>query len=113
VQRIRGSTLAFNTLLQEMVKMDKIALARLISRKTYGPRFVAMIPQAEKADATGMIVQPPGFHLIFMPFADDLRELKLPPTAIGTPTGSYSGPLLSLLTSSRLAPSCVVQPIAI
>lgn len=81
-ERIRGSSVAFNALLHEMVAANKYAVARLIYRRTGAPRFVAVVPQKEEVDKDGVQEKPPGMHMIFLPYADDVRSLKLPPSAI-------------------------------
>jgi hypothetical protein len=43
------------------------------------PRLVAMVPQAQEADAAGVVQLPCGLHLVPLPFSDDLRKLPLPP----------------------------------
>ncbi len=68
-----------------MAAQSKYLVARLIYRKNGQPRFVACVPQKEEFDADGVQTKPPGMHMIFLPFADDIRSLKLPPTAIAEP----------------------------
>ncbi|OQS05508.1 ATP-dependent DNA helicase 2 subunit [Thraustotheca clavata] len=72
---IEGSTVAFVALLQSMVKKDVMAIARLIVRKNTPPRLVAIVPQEEIYDDQGQI-QPSGFNLIFLPYVDDVRNLR-------------------------------------
>lgn len=33
-------------------------------------------------DSMGQQTRPPGFHLVFLPYADDIRSLKFDPSAI-------------------------------
>eukprot|EP00462_Mataza_sp_D1_P012350 CAMPEP_0175151768 /NCGR_PEP_ID=MMETSP0087-20121206/18709_1 /TAXON_ID=136419 /ORGANISM="Unknown Unknown, Strain D1" /LENGTH=541 /DNA_ID=CAMNT_0016438061 /DNA_START=15 /DNA_END=1636 /DNA_ORIENTATION=- len=79
---IKGSVTAFAALVTEMVHLKKFAVGRIIYRKNSGPRFVALLPQKEEHDATGAQTQPLGMHLIFLPFADDIRNLKVSETPI-------------------------------
>eukprot|EP00808_Paulinella_micropora_P031528 g28399.t1 len=73
---IKGSVVAFNALMMEMQQMNKVAICRLIFRKGSVPRFVALLPQMEKLDPeTDKQVEPPGFQMIFLPYADDIRKL--------------------------------------
>jgi ATP-dependent DNA helicase 2 subunit 1 len=83
--QIQGSTRAFAALLTQMVKMDKIAIARMIYRRRTVPRFVALLPQDEVIAPDGTQQEFPGFHLIHLPYADDIRNLKLEPTPIAYP----------------------------
>eukprot|EP00823_Brevimastigomonas_motovehiculus_P008130 TRINITY_DN7402_c0_g1_i1.p1 TRINITY_DN7402_c0_g1~~TRINITY_DN7402_c0_g1_i1.p1 ORF type:complete len:665 (+),score=195.38 TRINITY_DN7402_c0_g1_i1:67-2061(+) len=81
-KKIKGSTVAFHALLKEMASAKKFALCRLIYRKQGAPRFVALLPQEEEKDKNGYQVKPPGMHCVFVPYCDDIRNLKLPPTAV-------------------------------
>jgi ATP-dependent DNA helicase 2 subunit 1 len=80
--QIKGSATAFAALLAEAARADKVAVARLIPRRRAMPRFVALLPQLEQLDAEQCQVLPPGFHVIFLPFADDIRALKFEPAPI-------------------------------
>ncbi|EJD49609.1 Ku DNA-binding complex, Ku70 subunit [Auricularia subglabra TFB-10046 SS5] len=69
-----GSTRTFAALLQVLAKKDKFALVVGITRANSSPAFYAMIPQEEVLDKAGAQIVPPGFHLIVLPFADDIRS---------------------------------------
>jgi len=77
---IEGSTVAFVALMGEMLKMGKFAVARLIYRRRTIPKLVALVPQPEVVDDMGGQVQPPGFHVIFLPYADDIRAIEFDTT---------------------------------
>ncbi|KAG5853978.1 hypothetical protein ANANG_G00032590 [Anguilla anguilla] len=47
-------------------------------RRNTPPRFVALVPQKEELDLNQIQITPPGFHVIFLPFADDIRTLDAP-----------------------------------
>jgi len=93
-----------------LLLQDKIAIARLVYRKRSIPRFVALLPQVtccqigrcevvsaiidpgmcslrvfqeETRDAEGFVATPAGFHLIFLPFCDDIRNPQFDPAPIG------------------------------
>ncbi|KAI9001483.1 ku70-like protein [Trametes punicea] len=67
-----GSKRTFTALLRTMIKKKKIAIVLALTRRNASPIFCAMLPQAEKVDESGWR-EPPGFHLIPLPFADDIR----------------------------------------
>jgi hypothetical protein len=48
-----GSTVAFASLVREMIDMKKIAIVRVIARKQGMPRFAALLPQANGVDEYG------------------------------------------------------------
>jgi len=48
--------------------------ARYAARGNSAPKLVALMPQVcEADDETQEIVKSPGFYVVFLPFADDLR----------------------------------------
>ncbi|EIW57977.1 ku70-like protein [Trametes versicolor FP-101664 SS1] len=67
-----GSKRTFTALLRTMIKKEKIAIVLALMRRNASPVFCAVLPQAEKVDESGWR-EPPGFHLIPLPFADDIR----------------------------------------
>ena len=58
-----------------MIRKDKIAIVRVQVRDNTQVRFCALLPQDEKFDDMSGIQTPPGFQLIVLPFADDIRSL--------------------------------------
>lgn len=81
---ISGSTTLFSALLNRSVARDVIPICRFIPRNNAAPRFVALLPQKEELDEHNNQTTPPGFHLIFLPFTDDLRKLKYEETPKAT-----------------------------
>lgn len=74
---VKGSTVLFTALLKKCIEKGVVAVCRYTPRKNTPPRFVALFPQAEELDDRKVQIVPPGFHVIFLPFADDFRRLKL------------------------------------
>lgn len=79
---IKGSTTLFHALLKSMHKLGKMAICRLIYRERSNPYFVAVLPQPEELDVAGRQLTPPGMHMIFLPYADDIRNPPVPTSAI-------------------------------
>eukprot|EP01137_Pigoraptor_chileana_P010648 Opistho-2@318 len=71
---IRGSSLVFKAILIKCAELGKVAICRFIPRQAAPPRFVALLPQVEVKDAQGIQLQAPGFHIIQLPYADDVRQ---------------------------------------
>jgi len=71
---IKGSTVAFTALLDRMLHLEKIAIVRLTSRTNSSPRLAALLPQRETFDEDGIQADPPGFHVIILPYAGDIRH---------------------------------------
>jgi len=67
-----GSKRTFSALLKSMIKKKKIGVVLALTRKNSSPLFCALLPQEEKVDESGWS-DPAGFHLIPLPFADDIR----------------------------------------
>ncbi|KAJ3344583.1 X-ray repair cross-complementing protein 6 [Entophlyctis luteolus] len=70
-----GSSSIFIQLLARMHARAKGAICSYIPRKGVSPRVVALLPQMEEYDAVGNVIRPSGFHLIHIPFNDDLRKI--------------------------------------
>ena len=75
---IKGSTLFLKTMILKLNEMRKFALCRMIARQNSPPRLVALVPQEEELDEYGTQIKPPGFHIVFLPFADDIRTPPIP-----------------------------------
>ncbi|KAJ1308093.1 hypothetical protein OPQ81_002156 [Rhizoctonia solani] len=71
---VTGSIRTFKALLDSMLKKQKYALTRCLFRRNSSMVFCAMIPQAEVWDEEDNQEEPAGFHLIPLPFADDIRQ---------------------------------------
>ncbi|KAG2225369.1 hypothetical protein INT45_005613 [Circinella minor] len=75
-----GSTRTFAALLDTMLEQERVGLCVFTPRTNSTTFIVAMIPQREIMNENGIQTQPPGFCLIRLPYADDIREI--PPTTI-------------------------------
>lgn len=78
-QMVKGSTVAFTALLEQMVALDRVAIACYTSRTTGAPALVALIPYigaaAAAAPDTG-VEQPSGLHMVYLPYAEDIRGVQ-------------------------------------
>ncbi|XP_064600054.1 X-ray repair cross-complementing protein 5-like [Liolophura sinensis] len=77
---ISGSTTLFTGLLRKCLDRDVVPICRYIPRKNSPPYFVALLPQEEEQDERKVQLTPPGFHVIFLPFADDFRKIPVEDT---------------------------------
>ncbi|XP_052229441.1 X-ray repair cross-complementing protein 5-like isoform X2 [Dreissena polymorpha] len=75
-QSIKGSTTLFTALLKKCFDRDMLPICKYIPGKSSPPRFVALLPQDEELDEHKVQIRPPGFHVIFLPYADDFRKVK-------------------------------------
>ncbi|KAJ7118563.1 SPOC like C-terminal domain-containing protein [Mycena crocata] len=71
-----GSKRTFSALLKSMIKKKKMGLVLALTRRNASPTFCALLPQEERVDEAGW-TDPAGFHLIPLPFADDIRAAPL------------------------------------
>lgn len=70
-----GSSTLFSALLIKCLEKEVAALCRYTPRRNIPPYFVALVPQDEELDDQKIQVTPPGFQLVFLPFADDKRKM--------------------------------------
>lgn len=72
---VTGSTTLFTALLRKCLDRDVVAICKYIPSKSNPPRFVTLLPQEEELNEQRVQVTPPGFHIIFLPYADDFRKV--------------------------------------
>ncbi|KAM3591334.1 uncharacterized protein V6R79_000337 [Siganus canaliculatus] len=75
---VKGSTCLVSALLTKCTEKNVFALCRCVPRRNYPPRFVALVPQQEVVDEGKVQITPPGFNVIYLPYADDIRTLDPP-----------------------------------
>ncbi|KAJ6444284.1 DSB repair complex subunit Ku70 [Purpureocillium lavendulum] len=74
-----GSTRVFTALWQKLLKDDKVGIAWCVVRANAQPMLAAIIPsKARGEEDSGTPYLPAGLWLYPLPFADDLRDIKLP-----------------------------------
>ncbi|KAJ3143092.1 X-ray repair cross-complementing protein 6 [Physocladia obscura] len=73
-----GSSSIFIQFLARIHAKDKAVICSFLPRKGSSPRVVALLPQMEEYDIHGNVIKPSGFHLIHVPFNDDLRKPDAP-----------------------------------
>ncbi|XP_065317084.1 X-ray repair cross-complementing protein 5-like isoform X1 [Gordionus sp. m RMFG-2023] len=76
--RIYGSSKLLRVLILRCLAKEVVAICSLISRKYSVPRMVALIPQLEDLNSEGLQMEPPGFHVKYLPYAEDFRKLSYP-----------------------------------
>lgn len=84
-QAIKGSTLIFTALWDRMINMNKIAICKMTARASTPSRFVALLAQPEVRDKSQEQKSPPGIHVVWLPFVDDIRSLQLDPMKMASP----------------------------
>ncbi|KAI5829540.1 ku70-like protein [Schizophyllum commune Tattone D] len=96
-----GSKRTFSALLKSLIKKNKIGLVRVLTRRNATPTFCAMVPQMEQTDDAGW-TEPAGFHLIPLPFADDIRQATVEKgLRAGKPLTEAAMPFIHKITIKR------------
>uniref|UniRef100_A0A8C7QED2 DNA helicase n=1 Tax=Oncorhynchus mykiss TaxID=8022 RepID=A0A8C7QED2_ONCMY len=82
-ETVTGSACVFTALLRRCSERNVFALCKYTQIRNSSPRFLALVPQREELDEGQAQIEAPGFHGIFLPYADDIRNLDAPqlPTA--------------------------------
>uniref|UniRef100_A0A8C8YLI6 X-ray repair cross-complementing protein 6 n=1 Tax=Prolemur simus TaxID=1328070 RepID=A0A8C8YLI6_PROSS len=82
---VNGSSTLFSALLIKCLEKEVLAVCRYTPRKNIPPCFVALVPQEEELDDQKIQVTPPGFQLVFLPYADDKRKVPFTEKVIANP----------------------------
>uniref|UniRef100_A0A8D0VDH4 Ku domain-containing protein n=1 Tax=Sus scrofa TaxID=9823 RepID=A0A8D0VDH4_PIG len=82
---VNGSSTLFTALLTKCLEKEVMAVCRYTPRKNLPPYFVALMPQEEELDDQKVQVTPPGFQLIFLPYADDKRKVPFTEKIMANP----------------------------
>jgi len=73
---IKVSSTLFTTLLNRCIAKEVLPIC-VVNTRASTPRFVALIPQSEEIDEHEMQIKPPGFHVCYLPYSDDIRKVKI------------------------------------
>nr|XP_019590041.1 PREDICTED: X-ray repair cross-complementing protein 6 isoform X2 [Rhinolophus sinicus] len=82
---VNGSSTLFNALLTKCLEKEVVAVCRYTPRQNTPPHFVALMPQEEELDDQKFQVSPPGFQLVFLPYADDKRKVPITEKVLANP----------------------------
>lgn len=72
-EEVSGSTCVFIALHRSMLRLKRFAVA-FYGSSTH-PQLVALVAQDEIINAGGQ-VEPPGMHMIYLPYSDDIRHVE-------------------------------------
>lgn len=107
---ISGSNRIFTALLKKCTAKNLVAICRFIRSQAL-IKFVALIPQEEVLDDQNLQISPPGFHIIYLPYADDLRKLDYPHTPQANDDQvEKAKDIIKALTLSNFDPSDIENP---
>ncbi|XP_050544434.1 X-ray repair cross-complementing protein 5 isoform X2 [Daktulosphaira vitifoliae] len=74
-EKVEGSYTIFNCLLECCLKMNKIAICFIKVRNGGLINLAALVPQPHIQDDQGNQIEPPGFHIMYLPYAECLRDV--------------------------------------
>lgn len=74
---VAGSTPLFNALLKRCLAKEVTPICVVATRASIAPRLAALLPQEEEFDGNHVQIKPPGFHLVYLPYSDDIRKVKV------------------------------------
>lgn len=100
-KRVQGSSQAMDAIIHSMIEKDKIAIVRVQVRENASVRFCALLPSLPKNNNNDDAQ--PGFYLIVLPFADDMRDLDAIMAAGGFPAtvDKKEKPVIDTLTKDE------------
>ena len=64
-----GSRTLFAALLDRCVARNVVPICSFTLRANSPPSLVALLPQEEKLDDSNIQILPPGFHVVYLPYA--------------------------------------------
>ncbi|XP_043418671.1 X-ray repair cross-complementing protein 6 isoform X2 [Prionailurus bengalensis] len=82
---VNGSSTLFSALLTKCLEKEVMAVCRYTPRRNTPPYFVVLLPQEEELDDQKIQVTPPGFQLVFLPYADDKRKVPFTEKVMANP----------------------------
>lgn len=82
---VNGSSTLFSALLTKCLEKEVVAVCRYTPHRNTPPYFVALLPQEEELDDQKIQVTPPGFQLVFLPYADDKRKVPFTDKVMANP----------------------------
>lgn len=108
-QSVLGSSIIFEALLRDLASRDLCAVVRFNRTKSSQPRNAVLLPQLEEIDEDGVQVMPPGFHLIPLPAAEDIRyAVTSTDSALHTTSGATD--LSAVVSAAEKAVKCIQLP---
>lgn len=75
-KEVEGSSIFFNSLLENCKEMNKIIICLLKIRVGGRCHLAALVPQDEILDEYGLQKYPCGFHVIYLPFSECIRPVN-------------------------------------
>uniref|UniRef100_A0A2P2HZY3 ATP-dependent DNA helicase 2 subunit 1 n=1 Tax=Hirondellea gigas TaxID=1518452 RepID=A0A2P2HZY3_9CRUS len=107
---IKGSCSVFSALLSRSAARSVVPIVRIVARTNSAPSWAALLPQEEELDEDGCQVHPPGFHVCYLPFADDYRQITVEGRTRATAEQVDHAKAIVKKLHFRYDPSCFENP---
>jgi len=112
---VAGSAMLIAALVGTMLERKVLAVASYVARRNSEPVLVALLPQAE-VEEEGDQKQPPGFHMIRLPWAEEIRPLSFPlpdglPAEMPPNLQEAAREVVKSLLLPDFAPGCAENPV--
>eukprot|EP00435_Cladocopium_sp_Y103_P027912 s898_g6.t3 len=110
---VRGSAVFLSALISSLLERKLMAVCSYVARKNSEPMMVALLPQAE-LEEEGEQLRPPGFVMIRLPWAEEIRSLSFPlPDGVRPVPDELKAAAAAVVNALRLdnfAPGCAENP---
>jgi len=116
---ISGSGALCAALIDCLITRKQFALIRYTARRASQPVLAALVPQAEQLEEGGRDqVCPAGFHMILLPWGEDVRRLHFPapegvapPAPVAAELADAAQRVVEAMSLDTFAPGCVENPV--
>eukprot|EP00438_Fugacium_kawagutii_P022729 Skav216435 [mRNA] locus=scaffold3139:489462:500595:- [translate_table: standard] len=111
---VRGSAVFLSALISSLLDRKLMAICSYVARKNSEPMMVALLPQAE-LEEEGEQIRPPGFVMIRLPWAEEIRQLSFPipdgfPAEMPDELKAAAVAVVNSLRLDNFAPGCAENP---
>jgi len=112
---VTGSSVLCQALIDKLLERRLMAIARYVARRSAEPCLVALLPQAEEVDEDGVQLRSPGFHMVRLPWAEEIRNVEIAlPEKLPMPSPELSTAARNVVAAMRLEgfrPGCAENPV--
>lgn len=112
---VKGSSALCQSLIDVMIARRLVAIVRYIARRNAEAALVALVAQAEEVDEDGVQVRSPGFQMVKLPWAEEIRKVDLPaPEQVEPSPPELVAAARGIVQSMRLdgfRPGCAENPL--
>eukprot|EP00429_Kryptoperidinium_foliaceum_P015425 CAMPEP_0176046538 /NCGR_PEP_ID=MMETSP0120_2-20121206/23108_1 /TAXON_ID=160619 /ORGANISM="Kryptoperidinium foliaceum, Strain CCMP 1326" /LENGTH=547 /DNA_ID=CAMNT_0017379949 /DNA_START=51 /DNA_END=1690 /DNA_ORIENTATION=+ len=111
---VKGSSALCQALIDTMMERKLMAVIRYVARRNATPCLAVLLPQAEVVDEDGIQTRSPGFHMIRLPWGEEIRTVGLPSPELPPPSPDLAAAARRVVASMHLGgfrPGCAENPV--